>query len=269
MPDGSTNAYLTEERAIEEFLKDIEPRYNAAIRNITEAKIETSSVYALAGFAAYVTCCSPAAMRINMAPLENILQGTAKLLDEKGVFGQTPEIFEGKSLTQLLQDGIVKFDVDPKYSQAIGISNIHDRASTFGNARWEIFRNTSDSPFFSSDFPVAIEAIGRTGFIRRVVPLTPELAVRITPDSSMRGKIDLSFQKFTAAVRTANRDEVVALNRLIVQCAEDMIFFRDDQSWIARFIERNRQFRIDAVVQRIPHGGSYLVVAQQRIVRFS
>jgi hypothetical protein len=29
--DGSTNAYLREDRAIEEFLKTIEPNYNAAL----------------------------------------------------------------------------------------------------------------------------------------------------------------------------------------------------------------------------------------------
>jgi hypothetical protein len=29
--EGSTNAYLTKDRAIEEFLKDVEPRYNASL----------------------------------------------------------------------------------------------------------------------------------------------------------------------------------------------------------------------------------------------
>jgi hypothetical protein len=31
--EGSTNAYLTEDRAVEEFLKDVEPRYNASLAN--------------------------------------------------------------------------------------------------------------------------------------------------------------------------------------------------------------------------------------------
>jgi hypothetical protein len=34
--DGSTNAYLTESRAIEDFLKDVEPRYNASVAKLRE-----------------------------------------------------------------------------------------------------------------------------------------------------------------------------------------------------------------------------------------
>jgi hypothetical protein len=34
--DGNTNTYLKEERAIEEFLKDVEPRYNASVRKLHE-----------------------------------------------------------------------------------------------------------------------------------------------------------------------------------------------------------------------------------------
>src|SRR4051812_36846430 len=63
--DGSTNAYLREDREIEGFLKKIEPIYNAALSNILENKIDAESIYGIAGFAAYVVACAPAAMRIH------------------------------------------------------------------------------------------------------------------------------------------------------------------------------------------------------------
>ena len=64
MEDGSTNPYLKEPRAIEEFLKTIEPNYNKALLSLREGRIERDTVYTIAGFAAYVAVCSPAAMRI-------------------------------------------------------------------------------------------------------------------------------------------------------------------------------------------------------------
>ena len=41
--NGSTNFYLREDRIIEEFLKRIEPGYNAALTNLMKGKIEQES----------------------------------------------------------------------------------------------------------------------------------------------------------------------------------------------------------------------------------
>lgn len=263
--DGSTNDYLEEPRAVERFLEDVEPKYNASVRKLREGKPDTEAIYSIAGFIAYVASCSPAALRINVAPMESILQQTAALLDARGVFDKAPDSLGNKSLTELLADGTVKFDVDPKYPQAISTSNIIQNTSVFGNGRWEVLRNDTDSPYLTSDFPAAIEVAG-PGVMRRVVPLAPDLAVRITPDITMRGKTDLSFPNFSASYRKAKRQDVVAVNRLIVRCAEDIVFYRDDDAWIPDFIKKNRQYCVDAVVSRIPHGNGSLQVAAQRIV---
>ena len=85
--DGSTNAYLIEDRAIEEFLKSVEPRYNWAVDQITSRKINDECVYVVAGFAAYVLTCSPAAMRINSEIPRSAVEATARLLDENEQLG--------------------------------------------------------------------------------------------------------------------------------------------------------------------------------------
>jgi hypothetical protein len=82
--DGSTNAYLTESRAIEEFLKDVEPRYNASLAKLREDKPDQESIFCVAGFVAYIINCSPAAMRIHSEPLRATLASTATLLDAQG-----------------------------------------------------------------------------------------------------------------------------------------------------------------------------------------
>ena len=42
-----------------------------------------------------------------------------------------------------------------------------------------------------------------------------------------------------------SRDRLVQINRLIVQCAEETVLFRDAHPWVAPFVARNRHFRIE------------------------
>jgi hypothetical protein len=266
--EGSTNAYLTNDRAIEDFLRDIEPRYNASVAKLREGQINTDAIYVLAGFTAFVTSCTPAAMRIHSGPLKSMLEAEAVILDRQGIFGPAPEALGGKSLTELLDDGTVHFTVDEKYPQALGISLILQRLSVFGNSPWEILRNEEpDSPYFTSDFPVAIEPRRNSEVVNRIVPLAPDIALRIIPDVELsRSEPDLSFAKFRFRRRRLDRSEILELNRLIVRCAEDTVFYRDDHKWIAGFVAKNRNYRIESITRRVPHGSGFLSIASQRVV---
>ncbi|WP_372785766.1 hypothetical protein [Phenylobacterium sp.] len=82
--EGSTNKYLEEPRAIEEFLKPIEAKYNAATAALQAGKPDHETIYVVAGFAGYVMSCSPAAIRINTAPLLGALDVTAKMMERSG-----------------------------------------------------------------------------------------------------------------------------------------------------------------------------------------
>jgi hypothetical protein len=50
--DGNTNPYLQPHRAIEEFLAQIEPRYNWAINKFVRGEIDREAIYVIAGIAA-------------------------------------------------------------------------------------------------------------------------------------------------------------------------------------------------------------------------
>jgi len=195
------------------------------------------------------------------------LEATAIILDRQGVIPKAPPSLGSKSLSELLAEGVVDFKVDPKYPQALGISSITSYVSLWGNSTWEILGNEeADSPFFTSDHPVAPGAGGH-GFANRIVPLAPDLAIRIIPGVSLsRTAPDFLFQKFSCRYRTPPRSEIVEINRLIVRSADDIVFYRDDLPWVRGFIEKNRHFRIDTVVQRIPHGTGLLISQTQQIV---
>lgn len=79
--NGSTNAYLRENRAIEDFLNTVEPIYNISVAKLRTGKIDHECIYAIAGFVSYVISCSPTGMRILSDPLRRTLETTAAMLD--------------------------------------------------------------------------------------------------------------------------------------------------------------------------------------------
>jgi hypothetical protein len=269
--NGNTNAYLQENRAIEEFLKGIEPRYNEALEKLTTDKIDADCVFVIAGFVAFVYSCSPGGMRINTEPLRAIVDHTTKSLDSMGSFPPPPPVFGGKSITELLESGDVQISSDPKYPQAIGISSILHLTSTFGNYEWDILTNpVEDSPFFTSDFPVAIEQTDDPRVLNKLVPLAPHLAVRIRPNLAHDTQhTDFSFSGFRRSVRKLSRPEVMRTNRLIVRCAETTVFFRENHAWVLNFVRKNAPFRVETKVQKIPYKKGNLLYTTQEIVKMT
>ena len=266
--DGSTNEYLKKERAIEEFLKGVEPKYNASVSKLRDGKPDRESIHAIGGFVAYVSSCAPAAMRIHSEPLRKLVEAEGKLLDKQGVIPNAPASLGGKSLTELLDDREIRIAIDHKYPQALGIETITNRLSVFGNSQWEILKNFEpESPFFTSDYPIAIERSDDARVLNRIIPLTPELAIRIKPDIGLSGKpTDLSFSKFSSITRTLNRRAVLEVNRLIVRCAEDSVFYREQLDWIPKFVAKNRAYRIEGITNRVSQGTGVLLVSTQRVM---
>ncbi len=269
--EGSTNDYLSDPRAVEDFLKLIEPKYNSAVDSLLASDIHDDVIMTLAGFAAYVYVCSPAGMRLAMGPLRASVEATAEILDRQGELPPIPQGLGASSIRELFEMQALKVDVDPKFPQAMGISQIVQLAAQLGNFPWEILRNEErGSPFFTSDFPVALQQSSDPRIMNRIVPLTPKLAIRILPNFESRtDEPDLSFSGFRYRVRTLRRSEVRVVNELLVRAAEDFVFYCEDHAWTPRFIERNRHYRTESVTERIPTPtGGELQVSGQRIAPF-
>src|SRR6266480_1785572 len=89
--DGSTNSYLIHDRAIEDFLRDVEPKYNASVAKLRTGKIDQECIYVVAGFVSFITSCTPAAMRIHSEPLKRLVETEAAVLDRNGMLPKAPE----------------------------------------------------------------------------------------------------------------------------------------------------------------------------------
>ncbi|MEJ2626405.1 MAG: DUF4238 domain-containing protein [Pseudolabrys sp.] len=270
LDEGNTNDYLTEPRAVEEFLKPVEGRYDAAISAFEASKPNQNAIYAIAGFVSYILTCSPAAMRIASGTFKADLKAAAKLKAAMEEIPTPPPELGGKELAELLDSGAVKVEIDPKYPQAVGIAGILQQVALFGNSKWDILINEhEDCPFFTSDFPVGSETTSNLPVLNRVVPLAPTVAVRITPNTNLGyGKVDFEFRHFSFERRKVKRQEAVNINRLLVQSAEDMVFFRDDQAWIPRFIEKNRHFRMETETVEIPKPQGVVLWSRQTLKPF-
>lgn len=265
--NGNTNPFLQEERIIEEFLKGIEPRYNRSVEKLRTDDIDTECIYTIAGFVSYILACSPTGMRLHSSPLKSTVEETTRILDAKDGFPAPPPELGGKTLSDLIAEGTVRVEIDPKYPQAIGIASILSHTSIFGNFKWDVLINPfDDSPFFTSDYPVTIEETSDLRILNKIIPLAPDIAIRIYTNHSFDQEgADFTFSGFRRRIRKVDRSEVMKINRLIVRCAETTVFFRDNHRWVPDFVRKNAQFRINSVTRKIPHGKGIVFWFSQEI----
>jgi hypothetical protein len=256
--DGSTNPYLLEDRAIEEFLRTIEPGYDMAIEKLETGKVDQQCIYTIAGFVASIISCSPAGMRIHSGPLKSSVEATLKLLEAQGRLPPRPASLIGVPIAA---------QIDPKYPQALGIEAIKDNTAAFGNCEWEVLISEfKDNPLFTSDFPVAIERSDDPRILNRIVPLAPHLAIRILPKHRPRGaKLDMSFSSFSFRIKGLSLARLALINRRIVQCAENTVLYRDDRAWVEPFVAKNRYFRIEPYARQIREAGGVTIWNGQEI----
>jgi hypothetical protein len=144
------------------------------------------------------------------------------------------------------------------------------RLSKIGNFLWEILLNDHPtSPFFTSDYPIAIEPDYDPRNFRLIAPLAPDIAVRIIPDIRLaKSKDDLMFSKFSHRVHRLSHAEVKRLNRRIIQCAENTVFYQRDEEWIPSFIAKYRHYRIETITEKLPTENGTLQLSTQKIVPY-
>jgi len=255
--DNSTIHFLDNPREIEGFLQEIEPLYNKSINKLAEYKIDYECIHAIAGFVAYILTCSPTALRLNSSHLTHPVEAAAMQLDKNGVIPPAPPELGGMKLSELLVNGKVDIKItDKKFPQAIGVYNIRELTSRLASFKWEILHNTYDdtSPFFTCDFPIAFE-ITSQGLFNKIVPLSPKLAIRIIPTLAIKTKKSNNHIK-----RKLNYSDVQQVNRLVVRCAEDLVFYRDNHNWIPLFVRKNSKYHIKPTAVKLPNGNKQLII---------
>ncbi len=258
--DGSTNAYLNSPRILEDYLSDIEPNYSDACSKIGQGRPDYESILILSGFIAFVIGCSPTSMRLGAIPLSKMVRTEAELLERMGEIEPAPPELGGKTLTELLDEGLVIVDTDEKFPQSMGISGLPEQAAQFASFRWEIILNSHAErhPFVTSDFPASIEPSSDPQILNRVVPLRPDLAVRIHPQLRPPNRPNLATD-FRYRVVQASPSEVTSINRTTIRCAEQLVFSPIDSPGLRSLVKRNSRYFLDVDHFRTPSEAGYLL----------
>lgn len=269
LEEGNTNHYLKDKRIIEEFLKGVEPKYNKSIDAAIRGEFSDESIYVIAGFISYVMTCSPAAMRIHSRLFRSCCEEAGRLLDHYKELPTPPLEMGGVSFTDLLEKKRIAVKIDEKYPQAVGISTVLSKVKRFGNSHWQLLYNEhAENPFFTSDYPIAIESSSCAKTIKWIVPLTPYLAIKIAPNTVDQNEdLDFSFSQFSCEKKSPSRFEIRRINQLIVRCAESLVFFNKLNEWNPRFVRRNSQYRIEMKASRHPHRNGVFLYHAQEIVK--
>lgn len=261
LQEGNTNTYIEDPRAIEEFLKLVEPKYNIAVENLLNGSHTFEDVLSIIGFCAYVSTCTPCAIRVGRDHLGAMVGEYAKALEARGDMPKLPEGLGYESLTEMLEDGFLDVTIDPKYPQAISISNILERVAVWAQSWCEVLINEhADTPFVTSDSPVALEFYRNRGEVSRVIPLSPRCAVRINPNIHASRDYIEGIGKFSPGYKQVSRSEVKSINRNLVRCAEYSVFSSIKSSSLERLVKKNKNYYVFPKFDTVPtDNGKYLI----------
>ena len=259
--EGSTNPYLSEPRVLEEFLNRFEPHYTGACEALATNEFSADDVLVISGFIAFVIGCSPTAMRLGCASLERLVEAEADIMDRAGMLDPAPPELGSKTAPELLREGTLCIKTDEKFPQSMGISGIVDLARSFATFHWEILLNRyrGRSPFLTSDYPAALEKPEKQMPTNRIVPLRPDLAIRIIPQVRPAGRPDLPTD-FRYRISHISPSEVTSINRTIVRCAESLVFSSVNEPWVRRMVQKNSNFSLQLEHTRIPKGSGFLLL---------
>ena len=207
-------------------------------------------------------------MRLHSGPLRSTVEATGKILDASGEIPRAPEALGGKSFTELVENGDIKVTIDEKYPQALGINGIKERVNIWGNSAWDIAFNehAKDSPFFTSDFPSGIELSDDPRIINRLLPLAPDLALRIRPDPDAREfKYGRDVQSFSVSSPYAFPERSPRYKSSHCQVRRRAHLFSGPSRLDEPFLNKHRSFRVEPTTTEISTPTGYALVSTIRI----
>ena len=179
--DGSTNLYLTENRAVETFLEGIEPAYEPCLARVASGELDWQSRQVFAGFLAYVQTYSPTALRMFDPPIRAMLERTMKILEDSGEVApiDIPSLpdWHGKTLSQLRKEGKVKLDIDLRMPQAMATTQLLRIQHALAASDVTILKPRGSNRFLTSDFPSVILFHYQNKYAQRFLPISPKFGL--------------------------------------------------------------------------------------------
>lgn len=261
LEDGSTNEFLTENRAVEDFLKEIEPAYDPCLERIRNGDLDWRSRQVFGGFLAYVQTYTPAAIRMFDPMIRKELENTIHHLEVSGELKpiDCPSLpdWHGKSISQLKAEGKVKLDINLKMPQAMATTQLYNIRDSLASSDVTILRPRGSNRFLTSDFPSIILGHHENKFAQRFLPISPKLGILFHTHTSIEER-DQANHRFV----DIGEKGVSEINNEIIRAAENLVFSTHRYRWLLARVKKWKRFRTENVTEQV----GPMIVSQQRTV---
>jgi hypothetical protein len=225
---------------------------------------------------ANLACCTPAWRRMLTKMHGDMAVGflhiSKTMIDRRG---EGPPDFPRKAV-EMLEQGKIRLQTDHDFVKASVTRFLLDYTWVAFNQNWTIIRNNTEQPFLTSDNPVVVSGSAPEPMTRflltvsgsapapmtRFLPLSPDLCLGVTFDGPIRPldpknpSMDLQTPpRGSITYRRAKPTAVRIINRLVVKCAEDLVFSAKADRKIEDLVRKYAAYRVDAAYAEFPAPG--------------
>ena len=212
--------------------------------------------FVVAGYMANLMTCTPAWRRVGMIMVEQKIRANLSFAKRmKLKHGGQPEL--DVEAVEALENGQIAIDVDPDYIKGLATKNLMQYTWIMYNLDWEVLLNDSAVPLLTSDNPCALSYFGSPHEpVRRILPITPQLAVtmQFDPRSSPAAE-RVSQSELEAGLQRPPRGSItfskctgeLATNLNVIQArsAEELIFSSVASEEIHQLVRDAARFQMD------------------------
>lgn len=252
--DGDLNhTWLTEPALLGHFRKIFEPLWNVAMETLLSKSPSHQDKFAVSGLVANLMTCTPAWRRIGVQMYND--QATAFLLFSKKIqekYGGNPGL--PIDAIEMVEQGQIKLDHDPNFIKGEYTRQLMQHAWFIFHQDWEIIENPTAYAFLTSDNPVSL--LPSSDFRRpptRFLPITPKLCLSFRATRTQLPAFDPALPSDGAirwSVATSSRAK--SINKLIAQCADDLVLSPIKSTGIASLVANCARFRVEPEYVEFP-----------------
>jgi Protein of unknown function (DUF4238) len=245
-----------------DFRKMFEPHWRPSIHALRAGALSNKDKFALAGYWAQLTTCTPAWHRNVVELCEHHLLDFIPALAEAAA-QRFPE--DRDLIKQALAEGKIAPNIDQNYVKAILTQYLTSTIVVLYNQDWTILKNSTDISFITSDNPSSVFSHRPIAAkLTRFLPLAPDLAV-ITTIDYLRVQQGLAAPDLSkpplGAIRHGwiDRKRVMQLNRVVVMNADQHVFSLAEERRVRRLVRNHRNFGLAVGRVEIPMPGGNIV----------
>jgi hypothetical protein len=248
-----------------DFRKMFEPYWNPTIGRIRSGLLSSHDKFALAGYWAQLTTCTPTWLAQAVEVYERKLLDFIPVAVEH-VARQRPQ--DREYIERAVAEGRITPDVKDGHVKAILTQQLTSTIILLYQMDWVVLMNATSVPFITSDNPSSVFPRRTLNApLVRFLPLAPNLALLGALDRKVRRE-ELSLPDLSKPPPGTlrrwiidRRKGVARLNRVTIMNADRLIFAPTESRAVRRLVRNHRRFGIAADHVQFQMGGNRLSVS--------